>query len=367
MSVMSKSEVTTSALRDLYASYGYAQYRMRKFEEYELYVRNKSFLISDHMITFTDREGRLMALKPDVTLSIVKSAKDSEGVEKVYYHESVYRVDKGSDSFHEITQVGLECIGDVDEYCVGEVLLLAQKSLSRISEDYVLDISHLGILSDLLDGAGLSAEEEGKLLACIGEKNSHGIATICRENGVDESKAAALCRLATLYGEADSVLPVLASMPLGEGGRAALAALSRALNALSGTDARGRVRVDFSVVNDMNYYSGIVFRGFVAGVPAGVLSGGEYDYLLRKMGKRGGAIGFAVYPDLLDTVADTRSAYDVDAVVLYDTNTDHAALRAAVDRLIEEGKRVLAARALPEKKTYRECYRLTEGGEPVHA
>ena len=100
MSVMTKAEATVAALRDLYAGYGYAHYRMRKFEEYELYVRNKSFLLSDHMITFTDRSGRLLALKPDVTLSIVKSARGDEGVEKVYYHESVYREEKGSDTLN---------------------------------------------------------------------------------------------------------------------------------------------------------------------------------------------------------------------------------------------------------------------------
>lgn len=365
MSVMEKSERVVSALRDLYASYGYAPYRMRKFEEYDLYVRNKSFLISDHMITFTDREGRLMALKPDVTLSIVKNTRENVGTEKVYYHESVYREEKGSDSFHEITQVGLECIGEVDDYAVLEVLSLAEKSLALISADYVLDISHLGILSDLLSGVGLSSAAEATLIACIGEKNAHGIAALCRENGVSAEKTEALCRLSTLYGGAEEVLPVLAAMPLGEAGRCALQALSRILGALD--DCGRRVRVDFSVVNDMNYYSGIVFRGFVSGVPAGVLSGGEYDHLLEKMGKRGGAVGFAVYPDLLFDAEDTRPAYDIDTVILYDEKTDLLALRAAVDALASQGKRVLAAKKLPEKKTYRECYKLTEGGELVRA
>ena len=366
MSVTAKSEAIVSALGELYASYGYAQYRMRKFEEYDLYVRNKSFLTSDHMITFTDREGRLMALKPDVTLSIVKNTREREGKEKVYYHESVYREEKGSNSFNEITQVGLECIGAVDGYSVVEVLSLAKKSLSLISKDYVLDVSHLGILSDLLSDAGLSSEKEASLLSCIGEKNAHGILALCRENGVSAEKTEALCRLATLYGEAGEVLPVLRDMPLGDAGRAALDSLSRVLGALEQT-GEGRVRVDFSVVNDMNYYSGIVFRGFVAGVPSGVLSGGEYDYLLRKMGKRGGAVGFAVYPDLLDGNEDARPAYDLDALLLYDEKTDLSALRAAADALVAEGKRVLVATCVPEKKTYRECYRLTEGGELVRA
>ena len=73
---LSFGEKMTFSLRSLYEQYGYARYKMSKFEEYDLYARNKDFLISDSVITFTDTNGRLMALKPDVTLSIVKNSKD---------------------------------------------------------------------------------------------------------------------------------------------------------------------------------------------------------------------------------------------------------------------------------------------------
>ena len=140
------------ALRSLYSKYGYSQYKMKKFEEYDLYVKNKDFLIGDSVITFTDTNGKLMALKPDVTLSIIKNSKDIKGyAEKLYYNENVYRVSKGSKNFKEIMQVGLECIGDVDDYCISEVVSLACKSLKEISENSVLSISHLGILSAVLD------------------------------------------------------------------------------------------------------------------------------------------------------------------------------------------------------------------------
>ena len=61
-------------LRKLYEQYGYKKYKMSKFEEYDLYLENKSFLPSQQVITFTDLSGKLMALKPDVTLSIAKNA-----------------------------------------------------------------------------------------------------------------------------------------------------------------------------------------------------------------------------------------------------------------------------------------------------
>ena len=127
--VLKNDEKIIFNLRSLYSKYGYSQFKMSKFEEYDMYVSNKDFLISDNVITFTDTNGKLMALKPDVTLSIIKNAKDIEGyVQKLYYNENVYRVSKGTDSFKEIMQVGLECIGDIDEYSICEVLLLAAKS-----------------------------------------------------------------------------------------------------------------------------------------------------------------------------------------------------------------------------------------------
>mgnify|MGYP003415210269 CR=1 FL=1 len=89
LDVLSKEEKAAFTLRSLYANYGYSQYKMSKFEEYDLYVKNKDFLVSESVITFTDTDGKLMALKPDVTLSIIKNSKDLEGkVMKVSFVET---------------------------------------------------------------------------------------------------------------------------------------------------------------------------------------------------------------------------------------------------------------------------------------
>ena len=91
--LLKREERAVFELRSLYQKYGYRQYKMGKFEEYDLYVRNKDFLVSDGIITFTDTNGRLMALKPDVTLSIIKNSTDAPGcLHKVYYNENVYRI-----------------------------------------------------------------------------------------------------------------------------------------------------------------------------------------------------------------------------------------------------------------------------------
>ena len=135
-SVLNNDEIAIFKMRSLYKKFGYTQFKMSKFEEYDLYVRNKNYLVSENVITFTDTDGKLLALKPDVTLSIIKNCEDGKGVNKVFYDENVYRVSKGTQSFKELMQVGLECIGDVDSYCIYEVMMLACESLKGISQDF---------------------------------------------------------------------------------------------------------------------------------------------------------------------------------------------------------------------------------------
>ena len=350
--VLQGDERAALALRALYRDHGYTQYKMNKFEEYDLYVRNKDFLISDNVITFTDTSGKLLALKPDVTLSIVKNSGCESGVEKVYYQENVYRVSGRTHAFREIMQVGLECIGDIDDYCLFEVLTLAAKSLTAICADAVLDVSHLGIVSAVLDGLGVSGKVRGELLGRIGEKNLHELTAIATANGVTPEGLAALTALVTSYGKPREVLSALVPLIKGFVPGEMLTSFCALLTALEGSSAGDIVRLDFSVVGDIGYYNGIVFKGFVAGVPEGLLSGGEYNGLMRKMGKSQNAIGFAVYLDALERLLDNGGEYDVDTVVLYDSAADPSSLSEAIESLTAAGQTVAARRAVPEKLRY---------------
>lgn len=368
-SVLKNDEKAIFELRSLYSKYGYTQYKMNKFEEYDLYVRNKDFLVSDNVITFTDTSGRLMALKPDVTLSIIKNGTDTQGIiEKVYYNENVYRVSHGTHAFKEIMQVGLECVGDIDDYCITEVLLLAGESLALISPDWVLDVSHLGILSGVLEEVALTPDGQREVIKCIGEKNRHGIISVCRSEGIDEGKTELLTALTSIYGTVHEVLPRLNEVlsPLGEDSTAvtSLRQLEKITAALDANLA-DKLHIDFSVMGNMNYYNGVVFKGFIAGIPNGVLTGGQYDKLMKKMNRRSGAIGFAVYLDLLERMNDSTPDYDVDTVILYDKDADPVMLKDTIRMLTANGKSVMAQKAVPEKIRYKQLLRLQERGVEI--
>ena len=306
--ILDDTEKIILALRALYRSCGYARYRMGKFEEYDLYSRNKDFLISDNVITFTDTNGKLMALKPDVTLSIIKNHRDDpDSLLKLCYNENVYRVAKGGNSFREIMQAGLECIGRVDVDCVGEMLLLAAKSLKLCASEFVLEVSDLDVLRCFLDDVPGDGELRRELLRCVGEKNAHGVSEACRARGVPEEKAAALRALLGLYGAPAAVLPRLRALCAGRGLDDELDGLESALSVFGGSGLEERVQLDFSSVSNMNYYNGILFKGFIEGIPGSVLSGGQYDNLMRRMGRRARGVGFAVYLDMLERLGGTEN------------------------------------------------------------
>ncbi len=308
--VLSSTERMIFELRLIYAEHGYVPYKMSKFEEYDLYGKNRDFLLSDRVITFTDTNGKLMALKPDVTLSIIKNSTNSIGttknytessVQKLYYNENVYRVAKGTDAFKEIMQVGVECIGDVEDEEVAEMLKLAVKSLEVCESKAVLDVSNLDILSKLIDELTDSGKVNEQILKCIEEKNIHGISELCSKYELDEKACKALAELILIYGAVDEVVPKLKKFAAENGVSAEADAFIRTIESLD-EDVKAQIRIDFSVVGDMSYYNGIIFKGFVEGVPGSVLSGGQYDKLLSKMKRKAKGIGFAINMDVLDRV-----------------------------------------------------------------
>lgn len=351
--VLKNAERAVFALRSLYRQNGYLPFKMSRFEEYDLYVKNKEFLLSDRVITFNDTDGRLLAMKPDVTLSIIKNNVYEKGVkQKVCYNENVYRVSAKTGRFTEIMQSGLECIGDTDIFDLYEVIYLAAKSLSLASENFVLDLSHLGILSKLVESASEDRGFVKEITKYIAEKNMHEAMALCERCSVSEEYRELILSVISMYGSADEVLPRLEPICKKIGAEAAFSELSSICDMIKKSPFASNIRLDFSVVNDMRYYNGIVFRGFLEGVCEGVLSGGEYSALMKKMGKRSGALGFAMYLDLLDELPEVAQSEDVDVLLLYNEGSDTDEVLRMKSNLMAKGQSVSMQREIPSKLRY---------------
>lgn len=347
--ILKSEERVAFALRSLYRKYGYLPYKMSKFEAYDLYVKNKDFLVGDGVITFNDTDGKLLALKPDVTLSIIKSGNDSEQ-QKVYYHENVYRISGETKQFKEIPQVGVECIGALGVYDIYEMVKLATDSLQAVSQSFILDISHIGILASVLDEIDLGQAFNREVMRLLAEKNLHETRALCQERGVAEEKMEKLLTLVGCYGDMRSVLQKIKPLCESDESTKAYDELSTLCALLETNGYAQNIRLDFSVINDMKYYNGIVFKGFIDGICEGVLSGGQYDKLLQRMGRKANAIGFAVYLDLLEGFQKQKAEYDLDTLIVYDDATDIAMLIQTVKTLTEKGESVRVQRERGDSK-----------------
>lgn len=360
--ILKNEEKVAYSLRGLYESYGYSRYKMSKFEEYDLYVRNKDFLISQGIITFTDTNGKLLALKPDVTLSIIKNSTDSEGiVQKLYYDEKVYRTSKDSHSFKEIAQTGLECIGDIGAYDICEVLCLAVKSLEKIDENYILDICHAGISKAVAELCGFDSLVKKKVFSAIESKNADELDKLFACGEIDAAARELSRALIGSYRDADAFRSRIYSLTDDRNIRAAADEFSFVYDIMKKLGIASRLNIDFSIIDAKGYYSGVAFKGYIKGIPTNVLSGGQYDTLMKKMGKKQKAIGFAVYLDTLERHNEQKKQYDYDCVILKDSLSDAAEILSEVERLSSEGKRVCVAGGISEDMKYERLIDMRKG------
>lgn len=302
LSRLQPKERASFALRALYEAAGCRKYHMGRFEEYGLYQANRSFLSAEQVITFTDLDGRLLALKPDVTLSIAKSAQPAPGQTlQYYYHENVYRPSAESHTFKEISQMGLEVLGKVGEPEVRQVVCLAAQSLERLGQPWVLAISHMGYLFGLLDALGAPESTRRRLLEKLRAKNAHELRAAALAAGLGEAGAEALIQVLALNGDYAATLPHAEALCKNEAMRTAVAEL-RGLEGVLAT-AGGSIRLDLTLAGEMEYYNGLVFQGYLRFLPRPLLKGGRYDLLMQKFMPGAGAIGFAIYLDELDRLS----------------------------------------------------------------
>ena len=304
--ILTKLEQSIYKLRELFINNGYRKFKMNKFEEYDLYSKNKEFLVSDGVIVFNDTNGKLLALKPDVTLSIIKNTKDDlDSIEKVFYNENVYRISQTSHTYKEIMQTGLECIGKITFNEVVEVTALALKTLEQFSSNFLLQIANIDLVRVVFSDYSITNKLQEKVITAISQKNTEGLKEILSKEQFEAVKV-----LINSYNSTQENLKDIEKIAISSESKVLFNNFKDIINRLNKLGYSDNIAIDFSIIDFNSYYSGIVFKGFVNGVSAKILSGGQYDNLLKKMNRKSGAIGFAVYLDEIERFEEDSANFD---------------------------------------------------------
>lgn len=359
MKCLKREETIINELSELYKSRGFRRYKPACFEEYSLYQDNKDFLIGKNVISFSDMSGRLMAMRPDVTLSLIRHNDIlNDMAEKFFYNEKVYRQAAGGKNYKEISQVGVEVVGKIDMAVVAELTVLICRTLATVGENYVLDISHTGFTEGLLKEFGADKKQVTEYLKA---KNLHDFAKLSSVQKYDDKLNNAFKIAVKTEDNIVSKLDEAEKAALNSEMINAVSELKNLYKILQKFGYADKINVDFSAYGNADYYNGIVFNGYIKEIPHSVLSGGRYDRLLNKFGKCGGAIGFALYLGEIDRYLAKDDDF-VDYLIIYNDKTQIKALELAESRF-KEGSSVRISTSKPFGLAFKNIVDLTDGGE----
>lgn len=294
-----------SALTRLFKHRGYSEVITPEVEYYELFIRSGNPLPQESCLKMIDRSGKILVMRPDCTAPIARVAattlKSEPLPQRLYYNQTIFRSGKAhSGSSSEIAQCGVELIGASGQKADAEVLALAVDGLSGCGlSGFHIEIGHAGLFRALTGALGAGEETVEQMRGYMEEKNFAALGDLLEPYG-DRPGCAALRRLAYLFGGPE-VLEEARSLA-GEAGAAPLNYLESVYTELEQAGLGSRVRFDLGLAHELEYYTGVVFRGYTEGAGSAVLSGGRYDTLLSAFGRGAPATGFAID---VDAVAET--------------------------------------------------------------
>jgi ATP phosphoribosyltransferase regulatory subunit len=296
-------------LRSIFEGKGYREVRTPGLEFFDVFSSNAAYYRPESMYKLTDNRGRLMTVRPDSTIPIARmTATKLKGCElpiRVYYAQQVFRMQpelRGKRA--EIMQMGIELIGDSSFTSDAEILAAAAEALEACSSSpFRIEIGHVGIFNRLMSLLDAGAEEKERIYRHIAAKNYAALDDVLC--GSTQTGIADMLRaLPRLFGGPEALEEARA---LFRGRDADLLDMLEYLECiykiLPELDLKDRIMIDLGLVNQAEYYSSLVFKGYMASSGDAVLSGGRYDGLFKDFGEDLPATGFAFN---VDALADGR-------------------------------------------------------------
>ncbi|SHG37118.1 ATP phosphoribosyltransferase regulatory subunit [Thermosyntropha lipolytica DSM 11003] len=303
-----KKRIIEARLISLFASYGYKEVITPTFEYLEV-IEAGTGNIREELFLFLDREGGILSLRPEMTVSIARLASihlaEEKFPQRLCYIANVFRhVQPQLARYREFWQAGIELLGASGVWADVEVISLAVKALKAIGvKDFKVSINQIGIFNSLLEDGSLDYEDRVRIRELIEKKDLVELTRLLESMDIDEGLKETLVKMPVLHGG----LEILDQLPYIErNARASAAALDliEIYEALKLCGVIENIVVDTGVLRGLDYYTGIVFEGYSPDLGYGLLGGGRYDNLLGKFGLDRPATGFAIGIDRLALIVD---------------------------------------------------------------
>lgn len=359
----SKKNEIERRIEYLFNRYGFYNIQTPTFEYYDVFSENKYSIQQKHMYKFFDREGAILALRPDMTPPIARigatTLKEEIKPIRLCYIGNAFRYNESlQGKTREFSQAGVELLGINSDEADGEVIALAINSLlSTGLNDFQIDLGQVEFFKGILQEAGLNEEEGEELRQLIESKDFIGVEELIEQFELDLNLKQLFLDLPKLCGPIEIIEKTKARTENCRA-KAAIEKLENVYSILCDYGVEKYVSFDLGMVNRINYYTGIIFRGYTFGTGFSILDGGRYDKLLGEFGKDCPAVGFGIMVDPLINAINRQKidipTWKVDTLLVYNKEGRKQALMTA-DILRKEGVYIensLLGEDIEENKEY---------------
>lgn len=288
-----------SKIRKAFKLNGYKEIETPTLEFYDTFGGERGLIKQESMYKFCDSKGRLLVLRPDLTVPVARIAatklKDEVLPLKCCYIGNTFSFDElGGGRQNEFTQAGCELLGINSPEADAEVVAMAIEAVRATGiDEFQIDIGQVGFFKGLMEESGLSDDEIEEVREFIDQKNLVGVEQVMDRHKVKEALKRIILNLPRLFGS-KNILQKISYDDIGKEPTKAIENIKAVLEILEDRNLAQYVSLDLGMVQSLNYYTGIVFRGYTYGVGFPILSGGRYDKLVSKFGRDCEATGFSL-------------------------------------------------------------------------
>jgi len=324
-------------IKQRFSTFGYNEIFTSTFEDYDLYAKMNGTVNHQEMIKTIDNTGKVLVLRPDVTIPITQQIalnnKELNEDLRYFYVLNVFRQTQETKDFRESTQAGVEYFGNPSPEADAEIIALAIQLLedSQVS-NYKIELGHAGFFKQLVTDMKLQKQDLAELKEYIQAKNVTEIEQLLTRLAVDSGIKEVVRSLPFLYGNPLDVITKAKELPLNNEMEKTLENIYAIYQSLEAYGVAEHVVIDLSLINHMDYYSDMIFQGFIGKVGKPILMGGRYNTLANQFDSNLPAIGFACDIDFL--IAGIESSLlpkmnPVDITVLFEKALNKEGLQLA--------------------------------------
>ena len=290
----------TKKIETSFVDAGFIQIKPEIFEEYDEITQIDNNISTKSMVKVVS--NKVMVLRPDITISLMKNLiprwEDDLSL-KLFYHSTVYKNKRNGDGIIQCRQFGCEYLGEPSMDADREVVNLAFNILRKFTDEFLLEIGSGNYIDGFVEALNIDSDTERQFKKLLYRKNKPELEAFAQKLDIKPELKELMVNILSIRGTLKEVTERANKYFTNARMKKGIDQLNTISTLISKEDLDKYTLFDLSMVSKLDYYDGIMLKGYYKSLYKEILSGGRYDSLTESFGKRVPAIGFTIYFDAL--------------------------------------------------------------------